>query len=571
MSADRQRHRLPRGAHGSPVQRDDGSAVVIALALAAVVLIVMASASARVLSATSGAAGSLAREQARTSAEYSLMLALAQLDAGGAAQAVRGGTAVDQTLLEELPAQGGSGPGTAIVSVRITSDDPREQLHVRSEAVVGTARHVATATVRSLLSVDHLHLTEYEVVDPALLRLQRAACSAPRGHPRRDPDCIASVLGPGVFDGPVHSNDALVLAPGTAFASELTTSHVAPGPDGSVGPVLWDAALDATGGATGDAPFGLSHQSELELPREAREVLVGVPVTCRFRGPTLLRFDGPRVRITSPRSIPRAEDPAPGTEVTATAPDAIGCLGIDRAALAGVVVVELPDTAVIEVVRDLDADCVDHPLGLAVDEDLDREWWCSDGDAFVWGRYRGARTVVAQDHIQILWDLEPGDAAAAGAPAGGDMLGLVAGDSVVLRRPVGRPERRGALYGPNLAFAGAHVAPFGAYPLDAPNAVATTWDSPRIVAALVALRGGISIQNPFRGETHPGPLRVEGALASRFRGVLAWEERNASGSLLATMGYPVELTYDRRFAMFAPPAMPLTAGGAIRILELDVG
>jgi len=235
------------------------------------------------------------------------------------------------------------------------------------------------------------------------------------------------------------------------------------------------------------------------------------------------------------------------------------------------VTVELPPRTLIEVVRDPLHDCVDHPLGIEHGEDTERDWWCSGGDAFVWGRYRGAHTVLAEDYVQIVWDLEPGDSAGAESALGNDLLGLVAGDSIVLRRPVGRPVRRTAPYGLNLAFSGPGIAPFGAYPLDAPTAVPMTWDEPRIVASLAALRGSVGVQNPFRGQVHPGPVRLEGSLAMRFRGVFSWEDRNDSGTLLGDMGYGLDLVYDRRLLTRTPPAMPLTDGGAVRIIALDAG
>lgn len=548
----------------------DGSAVLIALVLATVVLIVIGATSGRVLSVISGTTGMLHREQARTIAEERLMLTLAALDAGGAEAAVRSGGAVDDTVhhVLEPDLDAGRPGGDVIVAVSSRADrghDIRQGLHVTVTVQIGTARHVASATVRPLVSIDHLLLSEFEVVDPLLRGQSRASCAATRSEGEPAPGCLDAVVGPGVFDGPVHSNDAIMLAPDTTFTSALTTSHLAFTAGGGIGPALEG---DVIAHAPGAAPFGLQHRSELALPRHTRDVLQGTVVTCRLRGPTLLRFDGPRVRITSPRSVPRPDEGAPGD---ASSAGTIGCLGIDRAGLAGVVVAELPPRAVIEVVRDPAMDCVDHPLGLAAGEDTERDWWCNGGDAFVWGRYQNARTVIAEDNVQIVWDLEPGDAIGPQVAGEADLLGLVAGDSIVLRRPVGRPVRRFAPFGANLAFAGAQEPPFGAYPLDAPNAIATTWDSPRIVAALAALRGSVTVQNPFRGQTHPGPLRIVGSQASRFRGVLAWEERNSSGALIGTMGYPSEWSYDRRFESTGPQAMPLTGHGTIRILELDVG
>jgi hypothetical protein len=279
----------------------------------------------------------------------------------------------------------------------------------------------------------------------------------------------------------------------------------------------------------------------------------------------LIRFDGAHVRVTSPRSVPRADDVEVGDA-------AIGCLGVDRGLLVDASPILLPPRAVIEVVRDPDSDCAGHPLGLALTEDEERAWRCSDGDAFVWGAYRGARTVIAQDGIQIVWDVAPGGSGGSDAASGrdgGDVLGLVAGDSIVLRRLVAPPTSGGPRFGTNRAFAGPGLPPFGAYPTDAPTAEPSVWDRPVVVAALVALRGSVGIQNPLSGETHPGPLLIEGSVAARFRGLFQWEHRTATGALQGRTGYPLVLSYDREFLDAAPPGMPLTHGGASRILSLE--
>jgi len=53
--------------------------------------------------------------------------------------------------------------------------------------------------------------------------------------------------------------------------------------------------------------------------------------------------------------------------------------------------------------------------------------------------------------------------------------------------------------------------------------------------------------------------------------VLAWEERTSRGTLVGTTGYPVSLRYDRRLVLDAPPLLPMTDGGTLRILHRDVG
>jgi hypothetical protein len=544
----------------APRPDENGSVVVVALALSVVAAVVVGTAASRVLGSVSASTAEVDRVQARRLAEHALELGLADLAHGIAGTQMRAGGSIDRSLELDAPQRVIDESRVGQVRVELEALTPREGVTVTSEVRVGAAVHRASALVRPHLTIDHAWVAEHGSVDPALLRVPRAACAWDRDDPRRASGCVASNLGPGVVVGPLHSNDAVALARDTVLNGPVTTAHLSAGPAGTAVPT---ALSRPDGGGTDELP-GPAFLPHVALPRDAGAVLAGATVTCRFRGPTLLRFDGAGVRVTSPRSVPRAGE--------STAPsDVIGCMGVDRETLAGVVVVTLPQRAVIEVVRDELHDCVSHPLGLDSGEDTEHDWWCSGGDAFVWGRYRGARTVVAHDNVQIVWDLEPGDAASATAPDAGDLLGLVAGDSIVLRRPVGRPVRRIAPYGQNLPFAGAGVAPFGAYPLDAPNATATTWDAPRIVASLAALRGSVHVQNPFRGEHRGGPLRIDGSVAGRFSSIFSWEEVGGTGAVLGTMGYPLELVHDDRLTWSTPPAMPVLAHGRLRVLALDVG
>ncbi len=559
--------RAALGASASRPHADrpqEGSAVVSALAVGLIVTTAVMLLTARSVGETMRTAAAVDRAQASSYADLGVAIAVAQLDAG-LAQRFRAepAGAPSEVVIPVADPTALSVAGTSVVpgadaaatmDVRVASDAVTSDLHVVSVSDVGGRVRTSTARVRLWTTIDHLLHTRFEVIDPALSRRSRVECAVPQGDAARSAECQTVLLPGGQLDGPVHSEDALGIGSATSVTSVLSTAHVAvaagvarPGPaPGSVAEVV------------SAAPFGLHHHHSSPLPADIASLAAAVDVTCRFRGPTLIRFDGLSVRVKSPRSVVRAEDEDDGEH-------AVGCLGVDRNLLVAPTTIVLPARAVIEVVADTHTDCARHPLGLETGEDAEREWWCNGGDAFVWGAYRGARTVMAHDNIQIVHDVTR----EVSGPDGRDVLGLVAGDSVILRRPVGRPVRRVAPFGTNIAFVGESIPPFGDHPLDAPAVTATTWEDAMVTAGLVALRGSIGIQNPFGGQVHGGPLRIEGSLASRFRGLYRWEHRTATGALSGETGYQLELRYDKRLLDIAPPGMPVTAGGAVRFLALE--
>lgn len=509
---------VPRTARGP--KGESGSAVVAALAISLVLVVLVGSVTARSIGALTGASAAHDRLEARTVAEQVLTETMRLLDD----RVVQSGSvALDPALAARSDAR---------IDVEEEADGT---LAVRVEVRVGVAVASASARLRPRSVADLALLTESRARDPMLRGRPRMSCTWPLGDPRRDALCEDMPLLSGPIGGPVHSNDPVHLDPASQPPRSVTSSAVGV-PD-------------------------RSHRPQVSLPRDVRAVLGGEPPTCRFRGPTLLRFDGPRVRVTSPRSVPRADEPA--------GPDAaIDCLGVDRAELDGVVVVDLPSRAVIEIVDDESDDCVLHPLGLGRTEDLERDWRCDAGDAFVWGRYHEARTVLAAGSIQVVWDLEPGDASGPRPLQSGDVLGLVAGDSVVLRRPLGLDPL--TLQMAPVPFAGPGVPPFGAHPLDAPNPTVQPWEEPRIVAAIAALRGSLAPQNVRHGPAPSAATTVIGSVAGRF--APAMNPVGAIESDPSPVGrFHLELVHDPRFDRFPPPAMPHIDGGRLRIVELDVG
>lgn len=554
------RERCPSRARDRRGGDDHGSAVVTAVALAGVVILLGGALALRSVAETRAATGVVERAQARTLAELGLGLAMEELEHGALSEDIRRGRAIDATLEVDAVAPGGPeriGPD-AELRISVSGEHPHRRLDVEVEAVVGAATHRASSVLRPTLVSDHVLLSEVSAIDPSVLGVPRAGCSWGVLDARQHPGCLAGIQGPGLIAGPVHSADHLVLGGGAGVEGAITSARLRGGGGDAWAPTVLDASLAPVPTETVE----VRHAPAMELPRDARGVLDGLPVTCRFRGPTLLRFDGSSLRVRSPGSVPRAGDATSG-------PDALGCVGLDRSLLGGVVAVELPQRVVIEVVRDVGAPCGAHPLGVPDSEDLERDWPCDAGDAFLWGRYRGERTVVAEDSAQLVWDLEPGDATST-VRAPGDAMAIVAGDSVVLRRTVTWPPRTRLALGANGVVAGPGVAPFGDHPADAPVASASRWDAPRIVASLTALRGAVRIQNSGWGQLSPGTLTIEGAVAGRFAPTFHREVRSSTGALVGTVGYEVDIRHDPRHVAEPLLGVPRLEGGALRILDIDL-
>ena len=512
--------------------RDDesASALVIALALASIIAILVATISARSVGLVLAASTAHDQLQARTIAEDVLNATLRDLDArSSAGETIPLGSWDGANGSVDLIADETSSPIEVHVDVEREVDD----LIVQVDAIVGASMARAISRVRPRSTADVAWLVESRARDPLLQGLPRIACTWPLGDGRRHDECRTMPLPDGPIGGPIHSNDS--------FAGEVRVPQL---------PLVSSAAVDDP---------EVLQRPEVALPRTAGDVLGARPPTCRFRGPTLIRLDGTRMRVTSPLSVPR-----PGV-----AEGEVGCLGVELSSLGGVAVIDLPETAVVEVIPDTSDDCVGHPLGLGTGEDLERDWRCDAGDAFVWGRYLGARTIVAHDSIQIVWDVEPGDATRSDVGSPGDVLGLVAVDSVVLRRPfrIDPATDRPAPFD----FAGPEIPPFGSYPLDSPSPVAVGWDSPRIVGAVAALRGSFAPQNVGHGAAPTGTIEVRGSIAGRFAPASSWELLDRRLRPIGERRFPITLTYDERLLDHAPPSMPHIDHGRLRIVALEVG
>jgi hypothetical protein len=534
------------------VDDEGGSAMVAVISLSLLLAVVAVAMTARIVGGTRATLGALEREQAFTAAEAGLAATLERFVTDPIARDVLAGLGAPSTLDRpwHVPAGLKSDTGDeSVARVHITRPEP-DELRVVVSGRSGSSVRALEAAVRRRSVADHVWLTDVEVLDPVVLGVMRGRCTSHGGPEVVDADCLSTSYGSEArFDGPFHSNDLVRASGATRFESTATSALLTVGPDGAA-----SAGFALSGPHAQPPPFGLGFRSRIDVAHEASEVIPPLGPTCRFRGPTVLRFDGAAVRVRSPLSA----QPGPVGSLP------LGCNGVDLSLLETFIPIALPERATIEIVPADPTACGEHPLGIGQDDDRVLERRCFAGDAFVWGEFVGQRSIVAHDDVVLLWDVVPRD----GVDDGRSVAALIAGDSIVLRRPVTAPLRVVAPFGRNAPFAAPGYAPYGAWPLDAPNASATTWDAPRFVATLVALRGSFRIENPTWGQEHPGPVTVVGSLTQRFRGPLRWERRTVSGALQGRMGYDFELIYDRRLLLLTPPSLPGIGDPTLRLLSL---
>ena len=544
-----------------------GAVLVAALGVGLVLAVAAVAVATRTVASVRAVDAAVAREEALHAAETVATLLIDRLFADDAdwvapdgpdPVALGHGWRGFDAALAGLPVP--AGPGEDAVRADVAIVGPGPTLRVRTEARMRGAVRAVAITVRPASTADLAWATVHAVEDPLVTGGTAETCGRPRWA-----DGLLSASGPVepevsdttdvcvrtrvderlAVEGPVHLDDAFRMDAAWTPGGPVTTA--APAVADTVAPIVLGPA-DAT---AAPAPWGLTAAASLRLPDDPFAALGGVAI-CELRGPTLLRLDGADVRVRSPRSRPE-HDGNGGPPVR--------CPWLDRSRLDDVVVMTPPDVAAIVVRSDLGARCGAHPLGLDPAEDAAVEAGCRDGTAYVWGTYAGRRSVLAEDDVQLVWDVVPDTAAA--------RLGLVAGRGVVLRRPVGPPLRLVAPFGTDLPFAGPGIPPFGPYPADAPTAAPGRWAEPRVVAAVAALGGGFRVQNPRAGQWNPVPVVLEGSLAQRFDGPLGSERRDATGALQARTGRPLTVRHDAGLAASVPPALPRLRGGAPRVLRWE--
>ncbi|MFP3466305.1 hypothetical protein [Leifsonia sp. SIMBA_070] len=413
-------------------------------------------------------------------------------------------------------------------------------VRLRSTGMVGSEVRSIVVNVKQTGFIDFLYFTDFEVKDPAQ---SNTRCLTSTGKPNyawmntsnsHDSACTEIQFGPNdVINGPLHSNDTLLIC-GSTFNGKVTTASTK-SPyykkvSGCSNPTF------TQGVPTPDSSIGMP-QTNLQMKTETRTDLsdsVKRP-GCLYTGPTVITFTGDgKMNVKSPftQFTQVAGDPA----TSGSTPDMCGKVGDvvnGLGSVTGATIDVIPQNLIyvqnVPSSPDVNArpsatpwpahfTCASSGNGWTfgtaaypmanetVPSANPAHYGCSNGDVFVQGTMHGQLTVAAQNYVYITGDLTYQDSTK-------DMLGLVGNNAVWVWNPF---NSSGA-------------------PLLGKDRT--------IYAAILSVGHTFMVQNYDIGAAR-GNLNIYGAIAQEYRGTVG----TAAGN-----GYIKNYNYDPRFKYTAPP------------------
>jgi hypothetical protein len=420
---------------------------------------------------------------------------------------------------------------------------------VSSTGRSGNATRTVQATLRRRSFLDYLYFTDYETADPALYPFAGSSQSASWAQTNcakhyyegRNTNCIDINFADGdTINGPLHSNDAILVCGSPDFAGDVTTS--------------WQPSSGnrwrGNGGCSNHPTFkpgDPKYADPLTMPpnnvaikSEADKSLGGTG--CLFTGPTAitLNSDGTMTVVS------------PLTKASATSKN--NCPG---GTLASPKTQPLPANGVIYVQNapssssdpNYSATCSpgpqlasgstsgsgngQNPLGYPQRYDIS-SYACTAGDVFLKGTLKGRLSIAADNNIEIIGNTT--------YQSSTDMLGLIANNYVEIYHPVDSSNSSSS----KSWCDGSYVSYSGTYycNLDLPG-VNNALRNPTIDAAILTLAHSFRVQNYAYGQDNPlGQITVVGAIAQKYRGIVG---------LIGTSGYTKNYSYDQRLKYQSPP------------------
>ena len=434
----------------------------------------------------------------------------------------------------------------------------------------GRSRNVTRsvqATLRRKAFIDYLYFTDYETKDPAAYgtgdfytSTQAQTYCAKRYYQGRDVSgrddhvamgtatdsdasgayCVDINFASGdVVNGPLHSNDAILICGSPTFNGAVSTSW-----QGAGTPVQrWRANTSCTNTPNftqaGDPKYAdplTMPPSNVSIKADADGALGGTG--CLYTGPTAIVLNSTgTMDVTSPFTKSTNANclgtgkPLPTNGViyvqnvpsTATDPNyTSGCPY--SVAPVGTPVTTTPTRA--------------HPLGYPQQNDI-TTYGCRNGDVFLRGTLKGRLTIAADNNIDVI-----GSVTYQSGTGGSDLLGLVANNYVEIYHPVRTDGSTTNCDGGNVnGGCNLRIAWPGQTSLQA-----TALRLPTVQAAILSVVHSFRVQNYSYGDNNPSSvtmtITINGAIAQRYRGIVG---------TINTTGYTKNYNYDNRLKYQSPP------------------
>ncbi|MBZ5740020.1 hypothetical protein [Nocardioides mangrovi] len=395
---------------------------------------------------------------------------------------------------------------------------------------------------------EFLYYTVYETLDPAneaqfgtnnttaqtrCSKYYWAGRSSWSGNPCVDINFITG----DVIDGPLHSNDSILMSGRPTFNGTVSTSLPSCKPVNGVNPAASSCYRAASGGATPVFNKGITYRAEITMPDsigDLRQYVASSQPTpgCLFTGPTRIKL---------------IDDSGPVSKMKVWSPWTRGTLnpGCGTPPLDGDLLT-IPNNNIV-IVQDVpstqtkDASNTTVPTGSCaagwIGDGLPlagttstgdfaqtlSESSCRYGTLYLEGVLEGRLTMAADNNILIT-----GNLTYKGGRTGTDALGLIATNSVKIYHPA-----KCTTYSSGKCTAGTNLN----------RPVGSTFQDPQVNAAILTLQHSFTVQQYQLGSPL-GTLNLFGTIAQRYRGPVG------TGSI--STGYLKHYVYDTRMR-FAPP------------------
>lgn len=396
------------------------------------------------------------------------------------------------------------------------------------------------STLRRRSFIDYLYFTDFETIDPATYPNSSSSATAAwaqtncsqhwaDGRPEGSNQCVPiNFISADTLNGPVHTNDALMICGTPRFNGKTTSS--------------WNnnPRWRGNGGCSGNGPIVANagdpaYATPLTMPPSnaalKAEVVAGAG-GCLYTGPTRITLNSSgTMTVNSPLSQQTNSGcptnglgalPTNGVIYVQSVPSSpsdpnytSGCpynagnsTGVRYGGLGG-----QPRRS--------------HPLGYPVANDT-TTYGCRDGDVFLSGTLKGQLTIASENNINAVADVTYD-----GGLSGTDLLGLIANNYVQIYHPVSCTSR-GTGSGCNITTP---TTPVGG----------ASVGNARIDGAILSLAHSFRVQSWSAGAPL-GTLTINGAIAQRYRGAVG---TNSGGTVAS--GYAKAYTYDNRLKYLSPP------------------